>query len=92
MSGRPPIVQKPLHQVGIFKRHVVDVPVDLSVKRDRVRLALGADAPRPRRVVLAAALDAAGDVLEREEFSPVDARSHFAYVRVEGEMLDFLVF
>lgn len=71
VAGCAPVVQESLDEIGILNGDVVDVPVDLPVEGYRVGLALGADALGPRRVVLAAVLDAAGDVFEGEELAPV---------------------
>lgn len=91
MPCRAPIVQEPLHQVWVLESHIVHMPVTLPVQRDGVRLALGADTSGPRRMVLAAALDATGDVLEGKELATVHSRCHPAQERVEGQVLHVLL-
>lgn len=46
-----PVGQEALHDGGVLEQHVVHVAVGLPVQRHRARLALRADASRPRRVL-----------------------------------------
>lgn len=75
-SRAAPVVEEPLHQVGVVEHDVVNVAVQLTVQGHRVGLALGADAPRPRRVVFASGLDAAAHVLQGYELAPRRDTTH----------------
>lgn len=51
VRGGAPVGQQPLHQRRALEQHVVHVAVGLPVQGHGARLALGADAARPRRVL-----------------------------------------
>lgn len=60
----PPVVEEPLHQVGVLEHDVVHVTVGLSVEGDGRGLTLGADPFGPRWVLLTPTLDPAADVVQ----------------------------
>lgn len=91
MASGAPVVEESLNDLGVLKHNIVDVAIGLSVQGDGRRLALGTDALGPWRMLAAAGLDAAVDVVEDEVLPLIHARRLFAYVRVEGQVLDVLL-
>jgi len=87
-----PVVKEALHDLGVLEHDVIHVPICLTVQRYGRRLALGADALGPWWMLAASWLDAAIDIVEDKVLSLVHARGLLAYVRVEGQVLDVLLF